>query len=45
MPDGTLTVTPGAETFQGAVTPDGRFAMMSGETTGASGPQFVFLLK
>ncbi len=45
-PNGTLIVTPGGtESFIGAIAPDGRFAMLAGETTGSSSPQIVFMLR
>ncbi len=46
QPDGTMIVTPGGgEAFQGAISPNGRFCMLAGETTGASSPQLIFMLR
>jgi hypothetical protein len=43
--NGAFTVNAGGDLFQGAISPDGRFAMISGETTGSGNPQINFLLK
>ena len=42
--DGTLTVT-AADTLTGAVSPDGRFAVISGGTNAGSDIRLIFLLR
>ncbi len=44
-PNGTVTVNAGGDSFAGAISPDSRFMMISGETSGSGNPQINFLLK